>query len=183
MSSSEITAVKETVDTASAGAVRLDRVTHRYGRGGEAFTAVGPVDLTVPAGEFLVLVGASGCGKSTLLRLIAGFERPTQGSVRVSGAEPRPGDTAGVVFQTPRLFPWRTVRGNIDLALRYAGVDRAQWPERRAELLARVGLGAPRSGVSGRSPAVSSSVSPSPVLSQPRTRSSCSTNRSRRWTR
>ncbi|MCZ4604103.1 ABC transporter ATP-binding protein [Streptomyces sp. Lzd4kr] len=140
MSSSEITATKEAVNTASAGAVRLDRVTHRYGRGGAAFTAVGPVDLTVPSGEFLVLVGASGCGKSTLLRLIAGFERPTQGSVRVSGAEPRPGDTAGVVFQTPRLFPWRTVRGNIDLALRYAGVDRAQWPERRAELLARVGL-------------------------------------------
>ncbi|MFD5840831.1 ABC transporter ATP-binding protein [Streptomyces chartreusis] len=139
MSSSEITAAKETVDTASARAVRLDRVTHRYGRGGEAFTAVGPVDLTVPSGEFLVLVGASGCGKSTLLRLIAGFERPTQGSVRVSGTEPRPGDTAGVVFQTPRLFPWRTVRG-IDLALRYAGVDRAQWPQRRAELLARVGL-------------------------------------------
>jgi taurine transport system ATP-binding protein len=131
---------QEAVDTARAGAVRLDHVTHRYGRGGETFTAVGPVDLTVQAGEFLVLVGASGCGKSTLLRLIAGFEHPTQGTVRVSGSAPRPGETAGVVFQTPRLFPWRTVRGNIDLALRYAGVERSQWPERRAELLARVGL-------------------------------------------
>ncbi|MFE5735019.1 ABC transporter ATP-binding protein [Streptomyces sp. NPDC056528] len=140
MSSSESGAAGVAVDTGRAGAVRLDGVVHRYGRGGEAFTAVGPVDLAVPAGEFLVLVGASGCGKSTLLRLIAGFERPTQGSVRVSGGEPRPGATAGVVFQTPRLFPWRTVRGNIDLALRYAGVDRERWPERRAELLARVGL-------------------------------------------
>ncbi|WP_330456132.1 ABC transporter ATP-binding protein [Streptomyces sp. NBC_00820] len=119
-----------------AGAIQVQHVTHRYG----ATTAVGPVDLTVPAGEFLVLVGASGCGKSTLLRLIAGFEEPTQGSVRVSGAAPLPGRTAGVVFQTPRLFPWRTVRGNIDLALRYAGVGRGQWPLRRAELLARVGL-------------------------------------------
>ncbi|MFF6955361.1 ABC transporter ATP-binding protein [Streptomyces sp. NPDC088197] len=118
----------------------LDRVTHRYGKGEEAVTAVGPVDLTVPAGEFLVLVGASGCGKSTLLRLIAGFERPAHGSVRVSGVEPLPGKAAGVVFQQPRLFPWRTVKGNIDLALRYAGVDRDQWPRRRAELLARVGL-------------------------------------------
>ncbi len=51
MSSSEITAAKGTVDPARAGAVRLDRVTHRYGRGGEAFTAVGPVDLTVPSGS------------------------------------------------------------------------------------------------------------------------------------
>ncbi|QKW10271.1 ABC transporter ATP-binding protein [Streptomyces sp. NA04227] len=126
--------------TDQTGSVRLDHVLHRYGRGSRTVTAVGPVDLTVPAGEFLVLVGASGCGKSTLLRLIAGFEQPTQGAVRVSGGEPRPGATAGVVFQTPRLFPWRTVRGNIDLALRYAGVDRAQWPVRRAELLARVGL-------------------------------------------
>src|SRR4051794_35820474 len=88
----------ETQGAELAGSVHLDRVTHRYGRGGAAVTAVGPVDLTVPAGEFLVLVGASGCGKSTLLRLIAGFERPTHGSVRVSGAAPRPGETAGVVF-------------------------------------------------------------------------------------
>ena len=139
MSSSELTA-EPVVDAEGAGSVRLDHVTHRYGHGSDAFTAVGPVDLSVPAGEFLVLVGASGCGKSTLLRLIAGFEQPTHGAVRVSGAEPRPGVSAGVVFQTPRLFPWRTVRGNIDLALRYAGVERAQWPQRRAELLARVGL-------------------------------------------
>ncbi|WP_329176478.1 ABC transporter ATP-binding protein [Streptomyces sp. NBC_01477] len=142
MSSSEITgrAAPAPVDTARAGTIRLDHVTHQYGRGSETVTAVGPVDLTVPAGEFLVLVGASGCGKSTLLRLIAGFEQPTRGSVRVSGTAPLPGKAAGVVFQQPRLFPWRTVQGNIDLALRYAGVGRGQWPQRRADLLARVGL-------------------------------------------
>ncbi|CAL9281602.1 ABC transporter ATP-binding protein [Streptomyces sp. SudanB182_2057] len=146
MSSSDVSASPREAGAGHADAVRLDEVVHRYGRGGESFTAVGPVDLTVPAGEFLVLVGASGCGKSTLLRLVAGFERPTHGSVHVHGAEPRPGVTAGVVFQTPRLFPWRTVRGNIDLALRYAGVERAQRPERRRELLDRVGL----TGVEGR---------------------------------
>ncbi|MEV4342135.1 ABC transporter ATP-binding protein [Streptomyces sp. NPDC049590] len=146
MSSSEVTASRTESGAGQAEAVRLDGVVHRYGRKGEDFTAVGPVDLTVPAGEFLVLVGASGCGKSTLLRLVAGFERPTRGSVRVHGAAPRPGVAAGVVFQTPRLFPWRTVRGNIDLALRYAGVERARWPERRQELLDRVGL----AGIEGR---------------------------------
>ncbi|MFJ8275911.1 ABC transporter ATP-binding protein [Streptomyces griseoviridis] len=122
------------------GAVRLDDVIHRYGRGDDAVTAVGPVRLDVEPGEFVVLVGASGCGKSTLLRLLAGFEQPTHGTVRVSGAAPRPGHAAGVVFQQPRLMPWRTVGGNVDLALRYAGVPKDRWAGRRAELLDRVGL-------------------------------------------
>ncbi len=116
--------------------VRIRRVEHRYG----TTTALGPVDLDVAPGSFLVLVGASGCGKSTLLRLIAGFESPTDGEVRVAGRPPVPGQTAGVVFQQPRLFPWRTVGGNIDLALKYAGVPRDQRAERREQLLGRVGL-------------------------------------------
>ncbi|WP_459963589.1 ABC transporter ATP-binding protein [Nocardia sp. IFM 10818] len=126
--------------TRTAGGIRLHRVSHRYGRGPAAVTALGPVDLEVPPGEFLVLVGASGCGKSTLLRLIAGFEPATEGSIEVSGAAPRPGDTAGVVFQQPRLFPWQTVGGNVELALKYAGVPHEHRARRREELLARVGL-------------------------------------------
>jgi taurine transport system ATP-binding protein len=120
--------------------VRLRGVSHRYGRGHGEVTALGPVDLTVDPGSFLVLVGASGCGKSTLLRLLAGFESPSEGTVAVSGAAPTPGVTAGVVFQQPRLFPWRTVGGNVDLALKYAKVLRERRVERRDQLLARVGL-------------------------------------------
>ncbi|MEV0765039.1 ABC transporter ATP-binding protein [Nocardia sp. NPDC050435] len=122
------------------GGIRIRQVSHRFGRGGDAVTAVGPIDLEVPPGEFLVLVGASGCGKSTLLRLIAGFETPAEGSIEVSGRAPAPGRTAGMVFQQPRLFPWKTVGGNIDLALKYAGVRREHRATRQAELLARVGL-------------------------------------------
>lgn len=121
-------------------AIALEGVTKDYGRAGAIVSAVGPVSLSVPAGEFLVLVGASGCGKSTLLRLIAGFEEPTLGTVEVAGSAPRPGESAGVVFQQPRLFPWRTVGGNVDLALRYAGVPKPDRPRRRDELLDRVGL-------------------------------------------
>ena len=120
--------------------MRLRGVSHRYGRGHGEVTALGPVDLTVDPGSFLVLVGASGCGKSTLLRLLAGFESPSEGTVAVSGAVPTPGVTAGVVFQQPRLFPWRTVGGNVDLALKYAKVLRERRVERRDQLLARVGL-------------------------------------------
>jgi taurine transport system ATP-binding protein len=115
-------------------AVVLDAVEHRYGE----VTAVGPVSLAVPAGEFLVLVGASGCGKSTLLRLIAGFEQPTVGAVRAGGRAPVPGRGAGLVFQQPRLFPWKTVGGNVALALKYAGTPATA--ARIDELLAGVGL-------------------------------------------
>ena len=117
------------------GSIRLHNVSQRYGTGADAVTAVGPVDLDVPPGEFLVLVGASGCGKSTLLRLIAGFEPATAGRVEVSGAAPVPGVTSGVVFQQPRLFPWKTVGGNVDLALKYAKVPKSERAARRAELL------------------------------------------------
>jgi taurine transport system ATP-binding protein len=132
--------LKDIADQRNTGAIRISDVSHRYGSGRDEVTALGPVDLTVEPGSFLVLVGASGCGKSTLLRLLAGFESPSQGSVQVAGTAPTPGVTAGVVFQQPRLFPWRTVGGNVDLALKYAKVPRERRVERRTQLLERVGL-------------------------------------------
>ncbi|RLV68737.1 ABC transporter ATP-binding protein [Streptomyces sp. CBMAI 2042] len=127
----------------SGPVVSVRDVEHTYGgrgRGTDSVTALGPVSLEIPAGEFLVLVGPSGCGKSTLLRLIAGFERASSGEVEVFGARPEPGNQAGIVFQQPRLFPWRTVGDNVGLALKYAGVPRPERAERTAELLERVGL-------------------------------------------
>jgi taurine transport system ATP-binding protein len=139
MSSPAETAALTPSDTRS-GAVTVRGVSHSYpGRRGRV-QALGPLDLDVAPGEFLVLAGASGCGKSTLLRLVAGFEQPSEGTVTVSGAPPVPGHSAGVVFQQPRLFPWRSVGGNVDLALAYAGVGKADRRAARDGLLGRVGL-------------------------------------------
>lgn len=126
--------------------VDLSGVSVGYGSAKQPVTVLDAVDLRVRAGEFVVLVGPSGCGKTTLLRVVAGFARPASGTALVRGAAPRPGRGAGVVFQQPRLFPWRTVGGNLGFALARHGVPRSRRPDRIAELLDRVGL----SGMAGR---------------------------------
>jgi NitT/TauT family transport system ATP-binding protein len=85
--------------------------------------AVHALDLTLTAGHTTALVGPSGCGKSTLLRMIAGLETPSVGAVSIAGAPPAETlKQAGlsVAFQDPSLLPWRSVRGNIALALKLA---------------------------------------------------------------
>jgi len=102
-------------------------------------TVLGPIDLAIEPGEFVTVVGPSGCGKSTLLRLIAGFPRPSAGSVAVSGRPVTgPGPDRGVVFQQPRLFPWLSVAANVGFGLR--GLPRAARRARVAELLELTGL-------------------------------------------
>jgi taurine transport system ATP-binding protein len=118
----------------------LRGVAHAYRTKAGDVPALGPLDLTVAPGEFLVVVGPSGSGKSTLLRLLAGFEQPSTGDITLLGHPPVPGRDVGVVFQQPRLFPWRTVAGNIANALRWADVPKPDRPTRTAELLALVGL-------------------------------------------
>jgi NitT/TauT family transport system ATP-binding protein len=80
------------------------------------------VDLTIPAGAFVAVVGRSGVGKSTLLRVIGGLLRPTTGTVRLQGTDPA-GSTApiGIVFQRDNLMPWRTVAENVALPLELSG--------------------------------------------------------------
>jgi len=82
--------------------------------------AVAPLDVTFAAGQTTALVGPSGCGKSTVLRLVAGLEAPSAGRVEIGGGPPAETlRNAGlsVAFQDPSLLPWRSVRGNIELAL------------------------------------------------------------------
>jgi ABC-type nitrate/sulfonate/bicarbonate transport system ATPase subunit len=92
---------------------------------GSPMDALDSVDLTLDAGEFVSLVGPSGCGKSTLLRLFAGLDQPTTGELRIGGDRiTSPSAERGLVFQDPNLFPWLTVRRNVEAGLVARGVLR-----------------------------------------------------------
>ncbi|MGE0719368.1 MAG: ABC transporter ATP-binding protein [Alphaproteobacteria bacterium] len=130
-------------------AIALRSVGKTFGSGAERVDALLDIDLDVEKGEFVSVVGASGCGKSTMLRLIAGLMEPTTGSVEIGGhpiAGPDPG--IGIVFQTPVLLPWRSVRRNVELQL---DIRRSKDPAMRQQvdaLLKLVGL----SGFAERKP-------------------------------
>ncbi len=121
-----------------------------FGAGPAAVAAVAPLDLTFAAGEMTALVGPSGCGKSTVLRMVAGLEAPSAGEITLEGAAPSRLQAAGelaMAFQDASLLPWRTVRGNVALALKLARkpVDIAAVDA----MIARVGL----AGFEGARPA------------------------------
>jgi NitT/TauT family transport system ATP-binding protein len=85
--------------------------------------AIEQLSVSVPTGQFIAVLGPSGCGKSTLLNVVAGFIAPTQGEALLEGhLITKPGAERGVVFQQPTLFPWKTVRQNIALGPRMAGL-------------------------------------------------------------
>jgi NitT/TauT family transport system ATP-binding protein len=112
-------------------------------------TALDGVDLTVGAGEFLVVVGPSGCGKSSLLDLLGGLSRPTSGRILLDGSlVTGPGLDRGIVFQQYALLPWRTAQGNVEFGLEAIGVPRRERAARAREFLDLVGL----SGFEGRYP-------------------------------
>lgn len=127
------------------------------------------IDLHIPAGQSVAIVGQSGCGKSTLLRLIAGLETPTAGTIEFGDHVGSPSDHVRVMFQEPRLLPWARVLSNVEVglgrdrnspdakiradnALKEVGLDekRDQWPavlsggQRQRVALARALVSHPR---------------------------------------
>ena len=98
------------------------------------------LDLHVPAGQFLAIVGRSGCGKSTLLRMLTGLDVPTSGSFWFGDARqaPLPKSEVRVMFQEPRLLPWARVAANVEVGL--TGGDSANAGARALEALGEVGL-------------------------------------------
>ncbi len=119
---------------APRAAVEIQRVTKRFDNDVNKPAVLQDISLRVDEGEFVCLLGSSGCGKSTLLSLIAGLDKPTIGTISV------PGGRHALMFQEPALFPWLSAGKNIQLALRLAGVPRAQWNAETARLLALVHL-------------------------------------------
>jgi len=115
------------------GAPRLqvDKVSLRYKKpDGGVFTALEQVSFEVPDQQFAVLVGPSGCGKSSLLYLTAGLAEPTSGEIYVGGQQVEgPGADRGMVFQSYTLFPWLTVRQNVEFGLKRRGMAAAQRKE------------------------------------------------------
>ncbi|MEZ5837644.1 MAG: ABC transporter ATP-binding protein [Geminicoccaceae bacterium] len=101
-----------------------------YGSAGDVVRALDHVDVTIAKGEFFTLLGPSGCGKTTLLRLIAGFEQPTSGSIRLNGeditGDPPNRRRVNTVFQSYALFPHMTVSGNIAFGLEMLGRPRGE---------------------------------------------------------
>ena len=104
--------------------------TFSFGRG-VGVVAVHRLSLEVEEGEFVCLLGASGCGKTTMLNMFAGFIQPSSGEVRlrgrpITGIEPR----CGMIFQSYALFPWKTVRGNVEFGLKMQGMGRRERHDR-----------------------------------------------------
>lgn len=134
---------------ADAFGVEVERLTKQFGE----VIALDEVNLTIPSGSFFSLLGPSGCGKSTLLRIISGFDRSTQGAVRIGGRDmssvpPNRRPTA-LVFQRWALFPHMTVRKNIAFGLQARKLSAREVRARVDELVALVDLG----GMEDRRPA------------------------------
>ncbi len=117
-------------------------VTRRFDLGGSSFVALDRFSLDVADGEFVTVVGPSGCGKSTALNIAAGLLAPSEGEVKVAGkAVEGPGPERGMIFQQYALFPWLTVRQNVEFGLRIKGEPAAERREKATYFIKLVGLG------------------------------------------
>jgi NitT/TauT family transport system ATP-binding protein len=121
--------------------IAIDHVDKVYETG---VTALRDVSLQIAPGEFIALIGPSGCGKSTLMRLIGDLAQPSAGSITVGGRSPQRARLEreyGIVFQSPVLYDWRTVRRNVELPLELMGRPAPARRERSDAMLRLVGLG------------------------------------------
>ncbi|MBI4735213.1 MAG: ABC transporter ATP-binding protein [candidate division NC10 bacterium] len=119
----------------------IQKVSKAYTSDGREVRAIDEISLEIRNNEFATILGPSGCGKSTLLRIVAGLLKPTRGVVRLDGKViGGPGQDRGMVFQSYTLFPWLTVKENIQFGLEICGMPRATQEQIAREFVERVGL-------------------------------------------
>ena len=113
--------------------IRIKEVGKLFGGRGPVVTALQDISFDIGLGEFVAVVGPSGCGKSTLLRILAGLIPTSSGTVWFGDRKLEgPRRDIGVVFQSPVLFPWRTVLDNVLLPIDVQGLDRKKYERGRA---------------------------------------------------
>ena len=121
--------------------IRIENLGKTYYTDDSETVAIRDFNLNVRKGELITIVGPSGCGKTTLLRMIAGLLEPTTGKILIDGKECKgTGSDRGMVFQDYALFPWRSVRKNIEFGLEVANVPKDERKIKSDELLRMVGL-------------------------------------------
>ncbi|MGY2491045.1 ABC transporter ATP-binding protein [Cupriavidus sp. CP313] len=128
-------------DTAVQGRIDMRDVSIRFNVNGGAVDAVSGASIHVEPGEFVSLIGPSGCGKSSLLNVAAGFVQASAGQALLDGAPiVGPGSDRGVVFQQYSLFPWMTVRKNVEFGLKIQGMSASKRETQARTLLGLAGL-------------------------------------------
>ena len=126
---------------AAPAAIRLSGISKSYGGGESGLLALQDINLDIDAGSFVAVVGPSGCGKSTLMRVVAGLIPASSGGIWIGDSQVHgPRRDIGVVFQSPVLFPWRTVLENVLVPIDVQKLGRAANIEKARELLRLVGL-------------------------------------------
>jgi NitT/TauT family transport system ATP-binding protein len=121
--------------------ISVRQLSLHYGRGESGVLALSDISFLVGEGEFIAVVGPSGCGKSTLLKILAGLLPQTAGEADLKGLPIEgPRRDIGVVFQSPVLFPWRSVLGNVMLPADVQRLDKDEMRKRALDLIKLVGL-------------------------------------------
>lgn len=124
-----------------SGAIAAEDLAVIFPHDNQNITAIEGLSFKIQAGEFACFLGTTGCGKSTILNVIAGFVRPTTGTVLLDASPiTQPGSDRGIVFQQFALFPWRTVEGNIEFGPRMRGISKRERKVLLDKYISLVGL-------------------------------------------
>lgn len=121
--------------------ISIKNISKTFRKDNEETIAIKDFSIDIKKGELITIVGPSGCGKTTILRIIAGLLEPTSGSILVNGKPCEgPGSDRGMVFQDFALFPWRSVRKNVEFGMEVAGIPNDERHERAEKYIKIVGL-------------------------------------------